>query len=203
MSPRIVCHQHTLNNSDREFIVNKVARLRKYYDRISEVSVILDSARKDCQAEILIYAPHCNLHLRNVADNMRTAFEGALNKAERGLVKMKGRLWGDKKSRRRSVTIRRFGPAGVEGLPSLEAEAGGEDSDGIQVEHIVPEPMLLSEARERMVEQNDGMLVFVNRKTEEINILHRNAKDQLELLELGGTTLFQPEAELVALAAER
>ena len=203
MSPRIVCHQHALNDSDREFIVGKVARLRKYYDRISEVSVILDSARKDCQAEILIYAPHCNLHLRSVADDMRTAFEGALNKAERALVKMKGRLWGDKKSRRRSVTIRRFSPAGVEEIPSLEAEAGSEDGDGIQVEHIVPEPMSVSEARERMLRQEDGMLVFVNRRTEEINILHRNAKDQLELLELSGSGLSQPEAELVALSDER
>jgi hypothetical protein len=91
----------------------------------------------------------------------------------------------------------------VEEIPSLEAEAGSEDGDGIQVEHIVPEPMSVSEARERMLRQEDGMLVFVNRRTEEINILHRNAKDQLELLELSGSGLSQPEAELVALGDER
>ena len=44
------------------------------------------------------------------------------------------------------------------------------------------------------------MLIFVNPKTEEINILRRNPKDEIELIELTGTVRFHPPGEIVALA---
>jgi hypothetical protein len=46
------------------------------------------------------------------------------------------------------------------------------------------------------------MLVFVNQKTDEVNILHRNSSGQLELIELTGTVLFQPTSIDLAEAVE-
>lgn len=198
--PRIMCHHHALSDSDREFITKKVDRLKKFFDRIAEVSVILDAEKRVCVAELLIFGPQLNLRVRHSADDMRTAFEEAINKAERTLTKTKDRKWGDKKGRRHNVTIRRLTPEGE--LPEevlVGAEAGTPGMD-LAVEHIEPLPMSFEEARAKMESARSGIIVFVNPKTDEVNLLHRNSKGQVELLELTGTLLYHPSEEVMSMA---
>jgi len=203
MSPRIIGHNLDVSPEDRDFISGKVARLRKFYERISEVSVIFDAVKTTVQAEILIQGPRCNLHVRNAGEDILQAFDGALDKAERSLKKMKDKLWGDKKSRRRSVSIRRFNPNEIPVEP-VETSAGEfEDIGSIPVETVEPEPMTLEEAARRVDETRSGLFIFVNPKTEEINIVHRNRQGQLELMELTGTVLFHPSEEIMALADDQ
>jgi ribosomal subunit interface protein len=195
MSPRIMCHHHSLNEIDREFITNKVEGLKKYFDRISDISVILDAAKNESQAELLVFGAHINLRVKETAPDMRTAFEGALNKAERLLSKTKDKKWGGKKHGRRNVTIRRLQASGLEPevAPMSRAGEAGESVAGlVTVEHVEPQVMSLEEAEHTMVSHKNGMFVFINQKTDEVNILHRNAADQMELLELTGTVLFHP-----------
>ena len=202
MSPRIMCHHHTLSETDREFIKGKVDRLKKFFDRIAEVNVILDAAKHECLAEVLIFGPHLNARVKDTAEDMRTAFEGALNKAERALTKAKEKRWGDKKSRRRNVTIRRLDPPETEAeIEDALATAELDVPEDLPVEHIEPVPMSLEEAREAVRQTKNGLLVFVNLKTDEINLLHRNSRrNQLELVELTGTLMFHPSAEVIELA---
>ena len=197
MSPRIMSHHHTITESEREFISNKVSSLKKFYDRISEVSVILDSAKTECLAELLVFGPQLSLRVKYTAEDMRSAFEGALNKAERSLSKTKSKKWGGKKHGRRNVTIRRFRP---EDLVPEEPEPAPANTvpDVFPVEHIEPQPMTLEEARVKMLKTKNGILVFVNPKTDEINLLHRNAKNQIELVEITGAILFHPPAMEIA-----
>ena len=91
--PRIMCHHHALSDSDREFITKKVDRLRKFFERIAEVSVILDAEKRVCVAELLVFGPQLNLRVRHSAEDMRTAFEEAINKAA---VRVKGFTEGKK-----------------------------------------------------------------------------------------------------------
>lgn len=199
MSPRIMCHHHALSEIDREFIQGKVDRLKKFFDRIAEVSVILDAAKNECLAELLVFGPQLNLRVKDTAEDMRTAFEGAINKAERTLSKTKDKKWGDKKTRRRNVTIRRFDT--IESQVGLEmGEPAPESTEEISIEHVEPRPMTLEEARETLLQSKNGLLVFVNPKTDEINLLHRNSSAQLELVELTGTVLFHPSNEVMELA---
>jgi putative sigma-54 modulation protein len=183
MSPRIMCHQHSISESDREFIKGKIDKLKKIFDRITEVSVILDSAKHQCNVEILLYGPHLNLRVQDKSDDMRTAFEGALKKAERWLRKSKERMYVAKKQKR-NVTIRRFGSGGP-----AEPAAGAENHAGAlrephSMEEVEPKPMSLEEAHLQMHTRKKGLLVFLNAETNEINILHRNAENQVELVEL-------------------
>ena len=161
MSPRIMCHHHSLSDTDRDFITGKVANLRKYFERIVEVSVILDATKHECLAELLMFGPQISLRVKHTAGDMRTAFEGALNKAERKLRKTREKQIANRKHGKRNVTIRRFNPE-TESVPSPDGNNG------------------------------------INPKTEEINLLHRNAKDQVELVELTGTVLFQPSGMEIA-----
>jgi ribosome hibernation promoting factor len=193
MSPRIMCHHHSLSDADREFITGKVSNLKKYFERIVEVSVILDATKNECLTELLMFGPHTSLRVKNNAGDMRTAFEGALNKAERTLTKARDKRIGNKRHSRRNVTIRRFDPQ-----PESEAPPEGGNGisqttvDALPIEHVEPRPMAIEDALTEMLKTKSGILVFVNPKTEEINLLHRNADNQVELVELTGTVLFQP-----------
>jgi len=199
MSPRIMCHHHSLSDTDRDFITGKVANLRKYFERIVEVSVILDATKHECLAELLMFGPQISLRVKHTAGDMRTAFEGALNKAERKLRKTREKQIANRKHGKRNVTIRRFNPE-TESVPSPDGNNGINQTavDALPVEHIEPQPMAIEQALSKMLRTKSGILVFVNPKTEEINLLHRNAKDQVELVELTGTVLFQPSGMEIA-----
>jgi len=184
---------------DRDFIEEKVGKLRKYFERISEVSVILDAAGNDSQAEILVLGPQMNIRVHSVNEDMRAAFETALNKAERSLRKTKNKLF-DKKSRRRNVTIRRFTPEELADEPEDTSE---ESLAKIPIEHVDPEVMTLAEAREKLDRVKEDLVVFVNPKTDEINLLHHNRDGKVELVELNGTLLYHPSEEVIELAGNQ
>jgi ribosomal subunit interface protein len=175
----------------------KIGSLKKCFDRIREVSVILDEVRHECHAELLIFGPQLSLRVKETAEDMRTAFEGALNKAERILAKTKDKKWGGKKHAG-NMTIRRFEP--IAGEPAALTTAAVESE--LAVEHVEPEFLTLEQARDEVHRRKNGMLVFVNQKTDEVNILHRNSSGQLELIELTGTVLFQPTSIDLAEAVE-
>jgi putative sigma-54 modulation protein len=183
--PRIMCHNHEISEKDRSFIEEKVGKLKKYFDRITEVSVILDETKTTHQAEILAYGPQMSLRFRQEAGDMRTAFEGALNKAEQGLHKTKTKRWGDKMKGRNSVTIRRFNPMDFEtegSAPAPKANNGFHLSE----EALEPKPMSIEEAHLQLKARNTGLLVFINSKTDKVNILHRNAHNEVEQVEFDG-----------------
>ena len=188
MSPRIMCHDHELSDSDREFITAKIGRLRKYYDRITEVSVILDAAKRTALAEILTSGPHMNLRFKHEAEDMRTAFEGALNKAERGLRKNKEKKWGDKMHKRNSVTIRRFNPTGFDFNINFREDGAGL-AEALGAEAVEPKPMSLEEAHTQLQSRDTGLFVFVNSATGKVTILHRKTDDEVEMVEIEGDDL--------------
>lgn len=185
--PRIMCHNHTLSNHDREFITEKVERLKKYFDRIREVSVILDAAKRTAVAEILTFGPQINLRFRSEADDMRTAFEGAINKAERGLNKAKDKRWGDKMHRRRNVTIRRFNPAGFDFAATMSDELETPElTPSFTTETLEPVSVSLQEAYDKLQTQEKDFVVFLNNQTDKLTILHRNSSHEVEMIEFEG-----------------
>jgi len=195
-----MCHEHQISDSDRAFIEKKVAKLRKYFDRIVEVSVILDSARHMQMAEILLFGPHLNLRVQGEAEDMRAAFETALSKAERMLRKTKEKKWGNKKHVRGNVTIRRFHPSALD--TELPAEAPEETpARAIPVEQVEPKPMSLKEASLQLSARGTGLMIFVNSETERINIIHRNKEEQIELVEFEGEGLYYPHLEMESIGA--
>jgi len=86
--------------------------------------------------------------------------------------------------RRHNVTIRRFHPIEVLTNENREHTEQAGARPLLPVERLEPQYMNLDEARREM-EERDGLLVFVNPETHEINILHRNKDKQVELVELG------------------
>ncbi len=195
-----MCHNHDLSDADRALIVEKIGKLRKFFDRILEVSVILDSTKKTAMAEILTFGPQMNLRFKADADDMRTAFEEALNKAERGLRKTKNKKWGDKMKGRNNVTIRRFNPMDFDFAEERPREEST-DEEMIRQEALEAKPMSLEEAHLQLKARDKGLLVFVNAKTENVNILHRNADNEVELVELEGSDI--PEEQILEMYLEQ
>lgn len=194
MSPRIMCHHMTLSDADKDLITEKIQRLRKYFERLTEVSVILDATKNGVQAEILTLGPQMNLRFRDQADEVRTAFESVLNKAERGLRRNKEKRFGDKKTKRHNITIRRFNPMDFDFATDFSEDDG--TGKTILHESVEPKPMSLEEAHLQLAARDKGLLVFLNAKTEKVNILHRTQEDHVELVELEGAVDLHPDDTL-------
>jgi putative sigma-54 modulation protein len=196
--PRIMCHNHTLTNLDREFVTEKAERLKKYYERINEVSVILDATKRSAVAEILTFGPHLNLRFRCEAADMRTAFENAINKAERGLNKAKDKRWGDKMHRRRNVTIRRFNPLDFDfdmDLEDMETAPADTPHGFTTTDVLEPKCMTLEEASKQLAGQTKDIIVFINSQTDHLTILHRNTAQEIAMLEFEGH--YTPSEEIL------
>jgi putative sigma-54 modulation protein len=180
-----MCHNHSVSDEDREFMTKKVARLKKFYERIHEVSIILDAERHMNQAEILLWGPHLNLRVKGEAVDMRAAFEAAVDKAERSLTKTKEKMYDSRANRRRNVTIRRLRPDDVAGMPPAGAAAPTSQTqeEALPVERLEPQVLSVKDAR-ALLERERDLVVFINADTQELNILRRNKADHVELIEL-------------------
>ena len=184
MIPRIMCHRHTVTDEEQDLILKKINRLARFFDRITEVSVILDEEGPNAMAEILLSGPHINLRFAEQDKDTRLAFEAALKKAERGLQKAKERKWGDKMHRRHNLSIRRWNVEDFVGaLETPEKRATPE----VPVEHVELKRMALDAAYAQMMADSQEFVVFVNPDTEEINILHRDSGNEVKLMELSET----------------
>ena len=63
--------------------------------------------------------------------------------------------------------------------------------------------MTLPEARDKLDRVKEDLVVFVNPKTDEINLLHHNRNGKVELVELNGTLLYHPSDEVIQLAGNQ
>lgn len=102
----------------RAYVLKKVGRLQKHYNRISELEVVVDGAGLQQKIEIIVKADnHQRFVVQHTAADAYACFDEALDKIERQLTRHK------EKSRSRKGRV----SAAEASLGALEAE-GAEDS---------------------------------------------------------------------------
>ncbi len=88
-----VRHGH-LSPATQERITEKVEAVRKFYDRLTSIQVIVDLSHRDSPTvEITANAEHHDTFVSQVkSDSILTALDGAIDKLEQQLRKHKERL---------------------------------------------------------------------------------------------------------------
>ena len=76
----------------KEYATNQVARLKKYYDDILEVEIVLDYQKQVQIAEIMIKVYGNKLAVKETSEDMYKSITLAVDKLERKLKKYKGKL---------------------------------------------------------------------------------------------------------------
>jgi putative sigma-54 modulation protein len=182
MPLRIVGRRKDVSQNDREFIEQKVERLRRVIDQISVLDVFIDEVRHNVNVLLVLKAGALELSAEKTDKSVRTAFDQVLHKIERRLKKEKGKKWGNKKHLKRGARAKQHEEGAV---PSHEQEEEEPPPPRqiINVERVPFKPMSVEEAAEQIEVNESSVLVFINDISERINVLYSREDGHYGLIE--------------------
>jgi putative sigma-54 modulation protein len=173
----------TVTEPIREYVISKVDHIHLDYPRIIEAHVILDVVKHRHRAEIIL---HCANHITIEADveceDMYAAIDGVIAKITRQMRKYKTKMLRSHRPRRHEP--QHFEEQVLQIDEAFEATAESEPTH-LQTERHTVRSLFVDEAILQMeLAANRPFIVFVNSKTERINILHRRKDGVFGLIEV-------------------
>jgi putative sigma-54 modulation protein len=178
---RITGRHVQVTEAIRNYAESKLGNLHLDYPRIIEAHVILDVEKYRQFAEIIL---HCSNHITLEAtaetSDMYASIDSAIDKIAQQMRKYKTRIM--RSHRPRKSEIQHFReeiltvPADFEHHEEIEPKV-------IQTERYPVKPMFVDEAVLQMEMSKRQFVVFLNAKSEKINILHRRKDGSYGLME--------------------
>ena len=165
----------------KEYAISRVEHLHLDYPRIIEAHVILDVEKHRHFAEIIL---HCNNHITIEAshetDDMYASIDGVSAKIAQQMRKYKTKIL--RNHRPRGQSIRHIEEQVLE-LGAAFHETEEAEPEVIKTERYPVKPMYIDEAVLQIEMSNRQFVVFLNAKTEKVNILYRRKGDGFGLME--------------------
>lgn len=171
----------SVTDAIKEYAISRVEHLHLDYPRIIEAHVILDVEKHRHFAEIIL---HCNNHITIEAshetDDMYASIDGVSAKIAQQMRKHKTKIL--RSHRPRGQSIRHIEEQVLELSPAFHETEEGEP-EVIKTERYPVKPMFVDEAVLQIEMSNRQFVVFLNAKTEKVNILYRRKGDGFGLME--------------------
>jgi putative sigma-54 modulation protein len=170
----------SITEAIKTYAIGKVDQLHLDYPRIIEAQVILDVEKHRHFAEIIL---HCNNHITIEAseetDDMYASIDGSIGKIARQMRKYKTKIMRQHRPRRNEV--QHF----EEQVLSLDGFELHEEAEPLvmQTERYPVKPMFIDEAVLQLEMSSRQFVVFLNAKTEKINVLYRRKDGGFGLME--------------------
>lgn len=89
MQITITGHQIQVTESLRDYVNEKFERLRRHFDRVMDVHVVLEVEKINQKAEATVQVNGATLFAEDVHEDMYAAIDGLVDKLDRQLVKHK------------------------------------------------------------------------------------------------------------------
>ena len=160
---------------------SKIEHIHLDYPRIIDVQVILDVEKHRHNAEMIL---HCNNHITIEAshecDDMYAAIDGVVSKVARQMRKFKTKLL--RTHRPRGNDIKHLEEKVLQ-VDEAFAEIAESEPQVIKTERYPVKPMFVDEAVLQIEMSNRQFVVFLNAKTEQVNILYRRKDNGIGLIE--------------------
>lgn len=171
----------SITEAIKNYAESKVEHIHLDYPRIIDVQVILDVEKHRHFAEMIL---HCNNHITIEAshecDDMYAAIDEAISKITRQMRKFKTKLL--RNHRPRGNDIKHLEEKVLHLDATFEAEEEAEPQV-IKTERYPVKPMFVDEAVLQIEMSNRQFVVFLNAKSEKVNILYRRKDGGLGLME--------------------
>lgn len=165
----------------KDYAISKVEHLHLDYPRIIEAHVILDVEKHRHFAEIILHCTnHITIEASTETDDMYASIDGVAAKVAQQMRKYKTKILRNHRPRRQS--IRHLDEQVIELSPDFH-EQGEVEPEVIKTEKYPVKPMFVDEAVLQIEMSNRQFVVFLNAKTEKINILYRRKDSDLGLIE--------------------
>jgi len=165
----------------KDYATSKVEHLHLDYPRIIEAHVILDVEKHRHFAEIILHCTnHITIEASTETDDMYASIDGVAAKVAQQMRKYKTKILRNHRPRQQSI---RHLDEQVLGLSPDFHEQEGAEPEVIKTEKYPVKPMYIDEAVLQIEMSNRQFVVFLNAKTEKINILYRRKDNGLGLIE--------------------
>jgi putative sigma-54 modulation protein len=164
-----------------DYASSRIEHLHLDYPRIIEAHVILDVEKHRHYAEIIM---HCNNHITieasDTTDDMYASIDGAVAKVAQQMRKYKAKIL--KNHRPRGQSIRHIDEQVLQ-IEETFHEIENSEPEVIKTERYPVKPMFVDEAVLQIEMSNRQFVVFLNAKTEKVNILYRRKENGFGLIE--------------------
>jgi putative sigma-54 modulation protein len=154
----------------RRHVEEKVSHLGRYFDRVDEAHVVLEAEGHRQIAEVIVHASRTVVSSKQAAEDLRSAFDLAVDKVERQIRRHKDRVRNTKHADPTSTASLRLGGAALGQI-------------GIVPEDLASEPMTVEEALAELEESEARFIVFWNSQTREVNVVYRRDDGDFGLVE--------------------
>jgi putative sigma-54 modulation protein len=152
-------------NWHREYIEEKLKKLKKYIDNPVEARVVLSVEKFRNVAEVNLMANGLNVNAKEEAKDMHLAIDDAIEKIERQLKKKKEKI------RTKKTNSVRVGNVG-------EMEQRADDVDEtpetrtVEIKKIVLKPMSLDEAIMEIESLKNRFIIYRDSSTEKVSVVY-------------------------------
>lgn len=165
------------SDSLKEYALEKVERLKKYFDGIVEGHVILGLEKIRHVAEFTLSANSIRMNAKDESGDFHSAIDGAVSKIERQLVRHKEKL-----KRHKSHSSRGERRLMSEKVYSYESFAGEASGQLVQTEHYTTHPKSVDEAVMEMDLSDQAFLVFTDNDNK-VKVVYKRPDGNYGLIE--------------------
>lgn len=175
---RIKSRNIELTDALREYTLDKIKKVRKYFDGILEMEVELTyeknpSISQNHIAEVTVFTKGPLIRAVVASPDMYASIDQVVDKLERQIKKYKGKL-----------IDRTQQPRSTEPVADLDNNSrSGREPKIVKVKQFAVKPMTPEEAALQMELLGHDFYVFTNSETEEINVVYRRKDDNYGLIE--------------------
>ncbi len=179
---RVTGRHVSVTDAIRDYAKNKIDHIHLDYPRIIEVHVILDVSKHRQSAEIILHcANHITIEADMECDDMYAAIDGVVAKITRQMRKYKTKML--RSHRPRKHEPQHFDEQVLHIDEHFEAEEA--EPKHLHTERYTVNSLFVDEAVLQLeMAANRPFIVFMNSKTERLNILQRRKNGGFGLIEL-------------------
>jgi len=160
----------------REYLDEKLKKLKKYVDNPVEARVVLSVEKFRNVAEINLTANGLNINAKEEEKDMHSAIDNAIEKIERQLKKHK-----EKTRDHKNNSLREEGSG--EAMLDLEETPG---SKVVEIRKMALKPMSLDDAALEMETTRNRFVIYRDSATENISVMYRRDNGNYVLIETKG-----------------
>jgi len=168
-----------LENVHRDYVEKRLGQLKRFFDGVLDIHVILSKEKHRQSADITIHVNGVTLHGEEETDDFYSSIDRVTDKIEKQLRRYKDRL----RERRRRGNGEKSIRYTMELLSGDDLEKGRDKPQVIRTTTMRIKPLSLDEAVMQMDLLNQEFLVFRNAGNDLINVLYRRPDGDYYLVE--------------------
>lgn len=182
MNISITARHFDLSDQHKEYVEKRLKHLKRFFETIMDVHVILQKEKHREIAEVTIQVNGVTMHGEEETGDIFSSIDLVVDKIEKQIKKYKARLR-NRRSRARGEGSENSIRYKMDLLSGPDLERGTEAPRVIRTRTLSLKPLSLDEALMQMDLLNQDFLVFRNAGSEQVNVLYRRPDGDYNLVE--------------------